>query len=66
MKITPAHDFNDFEVGSRHDLPLVNVLDAEASSPSRTTRHFGRPGLAELERPSKLHGVNAFAARKKM
>src|SRR5947209_13485570 len=30
VKITPAHDFNDFEVGRRHDLPLVNVLDADA------------------------------------
>ncbi len=30
VKITPAHDFNDFEVGKRHNLPLVNVLDAEA------------------------------------
>src|SRR5215470_6865082 len=29
VKITPAHDFNDFEVGKRHDLPLVNVLDVE-------------------------------------
>ncbi len=28
VKITPAHDFNDFEVGQRHDLPRVNVLDA--------------------------------------
>ncbi len=31
VKITPAHDFNDFEVGRRHDLPLVNVLDREAN-----------------------------------
>ena len=30
VKITPAHDFNDFEVGRRHDLEMVNVLDAEA------------------------------------
>src|SRR5215813_5324825 len=30
VKITPAHDFNDFEVGRRHMLPLVNVLDREA------------------------------------
>jgi valyl-tRNA synthetase len=30
VKITPAHDFNDFEVGRRHGLPLINVLDAEA------------------------------------
>ena len=29
VKITPAHDFNDFEVGKRHDLPQVNVLDVE-------------------------------------
>lgn len=30
VKITPAHDFNDFEVGRRHNLPLINVLDANA------------------------------------
>jgi valyl-tRNA synthetase len=30
VKITPAHDFNDFMVGKRHDLPLINVLDATA------------------------------------
>src|SRR5207247_5683220 len=30
VKITPAHDFNDFEVGRRHDLPLANIFDAEA------------------------------------
>lgn len=30
VKITPAHDFNDFEVGKRHDLAQINVLDAEA------------------------------------
>ncbi len=29
VKITPAHDFNDFEVGRRHHLPMINVLDAE-------------------------------------
>ena len=30
VKITPAHDFNDFEVGKRHDLPLVNIFDEDA------------------------------------
>src|SRR3546814_12234285 len=30
VKITPAHDFNDFEVGKRHGLPMINVLDAAA------------------------------------
>ena len=32
VKITPAHDFNDFEVGNRHDLPRINVLDAEGQA----------------------------------
>ena len=31
VKITPAHDFNDFEVGKRHDLPLINVLNPDAT-----------------------------------
>lgn len=31
VKITPAHDFNDFEVGRRHGLPLINVIDAEGA-----------------------------------
>ncbi|MCW5700827.1 MAG: valine--tRNA ligase, partial [Rhodospirillales bacterium] len=31
VKITPAHDFNDFEVGRRHDLEMINVLTADAS-----------------------------------
>ncbi len=30
VKITPAHDFNDFEVGRRHNLPMINILDASA------------------------------------
>lgn len=30
VKITPAHDFNDFEVGQRHDLPMISVLDEKA------------------------------------
>ncbi|MCS0504686.1 valine--tRNA ligase [Ancylobacter mangrovi] len=30
VKITPAHDFNDFEVGRRHELAMINVLDSEA------------------------------------
>lgn len=30
VKITPAHDFNDYAVGQRHDLPLINIFDASA------------------------------------
>ncbi|HLH10744.1 MAG TPA: valine--tRNA ligase, partial [Methylovirgula sp.] len=46
VKITPAHDFNDFEVGKRHNLPLVNVLDAEASMTLRGNQAFPE-GLAD-------------------
>jgi valyl-tRNA synthetase len=31
VKITPAHDFNDYEVGTRHQLPLINILNKDAS-----------------------------------
>src|SRR4029450_6753479 len=31
VKITPAHDFNDFEVGRRHKLPVINIFDARAN-----------------------------------
>jgi valyl-tRNA synthetase len=31
VKITPAHDFNDYEVGQRHGLPLINIMDPDAS-----------------------------------
>ena len=66
VKITPAHDFNDFEVGRRHDLPLVNVLDAEARLDLGTTPRFcdGVPLSAELDETLALHGLDRFAARK--
>ena len=35
VKITPAHDFNDFEVGKRHDLEQINMLDATANSTTK-------------------------------
>ena len=31
VKITPAHDFNDYDIGQRHDLPLINILDSNAA-----------------------------------
>ena len=37
VKITPAHDFNDFEVGKRHNLALINVLDEEGRMNYRAT-----------------------------
>ena len=42
VKITPAHDFNDFEVGRRHDLPLINVLDVEGKLTLKATKLSSR------------------------
>ena len=67
VKITPAHDFNDFEVGKRHDLPQVNMLDVEAQARrSRTTRRSSTAcrRRAELDETLALHGVDRFKARK--
>ena len=42
VKITPAHDFNDFEVGRRHGLPLVNVFDDEGQLDLKDNAAFRR------------------------
>ncbi len=61
VKITPAHDFNDFAVGQRHGLPMPSVLDREA-----------RIRLDELELPPEaefvrsLQGLDRFEARKRI
>ena len=68
MKITPAHDFNDFEVGRRHKLPLINIFDAEGQTAARRQR--GLPGGArrddDLEAVLALHGLDRFEARKRI
>jgi valyl-tRNA synthetase len=68
VKITPAHDFNDFEVGRRHDLPLVNVLDIEGRLDLKDNTAFlqGLPPSGALEETLALHGLDRFAARKKI
>ena len=40
MKITPAHDFNDFEVGMRHDLEFINIFDENAKLNSNVPEEF--------------------------
>jgi valyl-tRNA synthetase len=40
VKITPAHDFNDFEVGRRHGLPMINIFDADAKIKSSVFDDF--------------------------
>ena len=52
LKITPAHDFNDYAVGARHDLPLVNVFAADASLNDNA--------------PDAYRGLDRFAAREKI
>ncbi|KQY75078.1 valine--tRNA ligase [Brevundimonas sp. Root1423] len=54
VKITPAHDFNDFQVGKRAGLAALNIMDA-----------FGRITAADtLDVPAEYEGMDRFAARK--
>ena len=67
VKITPAHDFNDFEVGKRHGLRLINVLDAQArmTLAANSEFHEGLDSSAELAATvAALDGQDRFAARK--
>src|SRR3954452_12243938 len=66
VKITPAHDFNDFEVGRRHGLPLVNVLGPEAQIGVRNNADFldGIFPTIDLEQVLALHDLDRFVARK--
>jgi valyl-tRNA synthetase len=66
VKITPAHDFNDFEVGKRHDLRLINVFNAEGKLNIAANDAFfaGVPPSAELDLTEQLQGVDRFVARK--
>lgn len=67
MKITPAHDFNDYEVGKRHQLPMINILtfDANIRSAAEVFNTNGEPSDAySTELPAKYHGMERFAARK--
>ncbi|MCC7305739.1 MAG: valine--tRNA ligase [Alphaproteobacteria bacterium] len=52
VKITPAHDFNDFEVGKRHDLPQISIFDINAHLNDNV--------------PEAYRGLERFAARKKI
>ena len=67
VKITPAHDFNDFEVGRRHGLPMVNVLSPEGKLFLDPNPDFtqGVEPSAELKATIlEFNGVFRFAARK--
>ena len=65
VKITPAHDFNDFEVGRRHKLRMVNIFDARARLALQGNEEFreGVPPSDDLEEVLALDGLDRFAAR---
>ncbi len=50
VKITPAHDFNDYEIGLRHDLPMISIMDKNAQLNDQV--------------PQKYAGLDRFDARK--
>ncbi|MFT4633332.1 MAG: valyl-tRNA synthetase [Candidatus Pseudothioglobus sp.] len=52
VKITPAHDFNDYDVGKRHDLPIINILNDDAT--------------LNDEVPEPYRGLDRYAARKQI
>jgi valyl-tRNA synthetase len=52
VKITPAHDFGDFEVGRRHDLPMINIFDRDATLNENA--------------PEAYRGLDRFAARERI
>jgi valyl-tRNA synthetase len=69
VKITPAHDFNDFEVGKRQSLPTVNIFDRQANLVLQKDPSFLR-GLSttpELDATTDaLDGLDRFIARKRI
>ena len=67
VKVTPAHDFNDFEVGRRHNLPQISVFDQEGKLALAGNEDYLR-GLPEgsTQLAEELHGVDRFSARKQI
>jgi valyl-tRNA synthetase len=69
VKITPAHDFNDYEVGKRHGLPLINIFDKNAALLSRAQAfHYDGSLDAGLDTslPAEYAGLDRFEARKRI
>jgi len=69
VKVTPAHDFNDFDVGKRHNLPQINVFDKEGRLSLVGNEDYlrGLPeGSGAEEFAGEFDGVDRFVARKKI
>lgn len=69
VKITPAHDFNDYEVGKRHNLPLINVFDADAAvllGAQVFNLDGSVNGMFDATLPAAYAGLDRFEARKRI
>ena len=67
VKITPAHDFNDNEVGKRHTLPQINILDKDAAILATAEVYDTKGEICDAystELPSEFAGMDRFVARK--
>lgn len=67
VKITPAHDFNDNEVGKRHTLPQINILDKNAAILASAEVYDTKGEVCDAystELPSEFAGMDRFVARK--
>ena len=68
VKITPAHDFNDYELGKRHELPLINIFDEDACIKAEFDfiAKVGEPISNHITAPADYVGLERFVARKKL
>ncbi|CDG16370.1 valine--tRNA ligase [Xenorhabdus doucetiae] len=67
VKITPAHDFNDYEVGKRHNLPMINILtfDGDIRDAAEVFNSNGEISDSySTDIPAEYRGMERFAARK--
>lgn len=68
VKITPAHDFNDYELGKRHELPLINIFDEDACVKAEFDfiAKVGEQISDHITAPVEYAGLDRFVARKKL
>ncbi|PRD33284.1 UNVERIFIED_CONTAM: valS [Trichonephila clavipes] len=68
VKITPAHDFNDYEVGKRCELPIINIFNknAEVLAEFEYIAKAGEQISKTIAAPADYIGLERFAARKKL
>jgi len=67
LKVTPAHDINDFEIGRRHDLPLVTIMDDNGVMNEHAGKYMGLDRfacreqiVADLEKAGLLEGIDDY------